>query len=179
MTAPLRLRLKGDALATNWRWLRAKSGQAACGAAVKANGYGLGAVAVVELARLLVDKGVGMSVEGWGGLLRACRREPVGMGWALPHALAATLDRRELPPRIGDPMTTDHPAPEPGQRAGFFLACAVASLRCLRFSPSPQQPAKTDAPATRTLYKRVRVMRVMCRDPHFYPQTTRKHPQAT
>lgn len=48
MTAPLRLRLKGDALATNWRWLRAKSGQAACGAAVKANGYGLGAVAVVE-----------------------------------------------------------------------------------------------------------------------------------
>jgi alanine racemase len=48
MTAPLRLRLKGDALAANWRWLRAKSGQAACGAAVKANGYGLGAVAVVE-----------------------------------------------------------------------------------------------------------------------------------
>lgn len=27
----------------NWRWLAARSGQAACGAAVKANGYGLGA----------------------------------------------------------------------------------------------------------------------------------------
>lgn len=48
MTAPLRLRLNGDALAANWRWLRARSGQAACGAAVKANGYGLGARAVVE-----------------------------------------------------------------------------------------------------------------------------------
>ena len=47
MTAPLRLRLDGDALARNWRWLKAQGGAAACGAAVKANGYGLGAVDVV------------------------------------------------------------------------------------------------------------------------------------
>lgn len=45
---PLRLRLDGDALVANWRWLAAMSGAAACGAAVKADGYGLGARAVVE-----------------------------------------------------------------------------------------------------------------------------------
>ncbi len=46
MSAPLRLRLDGDALVHNWRWLKAAGGDAACGAAVKANGYGLGAVDV-------------------------------------------------------------------------------------------------------------------------------------
>jgi len=44
---PLRLTLDGDALADNWRWLAARSGAAACGAAVKADGYGLGARKVV------------------------------------------------------------------------------------------------------------------------------------
>ena len=44
--APLRLILDEDALVANWRWLRKQGGGAACGAAVKANGYGLGARAV-------------------------------------------------------------------------------------------------------------------------------------
>jgi len=52
MTAPLRLRRDGDALQANWRWLARQSGAAACGAAVKADGYGLGARWAVEtLAR--------------------------------------------------------------------------------------------------------------------------------
>jgi alanine racemase len=52
MSPPLRLRLDGDALAANWRWLARQSGGPACGAAVKADGYGLGARGVVErLAR--------------------------------------------------------------------------------------------------------------------------------
>ena len=52
MSPPLRLRLDGDALAENWRWLAGRSLGAACGAAVKADGYGLGARGVVErLAR--------------------------------------------------------------------------------------------------------------------------------
>lgn len=46
--APLRLRLSKDALTHNWRWLREQSHGAACGAAIKADGYGLGAVAVAE-----------------------------------------------------------------------------------------------------------------------------------
>ncbi|MFZ4748394.1 MAG: alanine racemase [Sphingomonas sp.] len=48
MTAPLRLRLDGAALVANWRWLARQSNAAACGAAVKADGYGLGARGVVE-----------------------------------------------------------------------------------------------------------------------------------
>ena len=49
--SPLRLRLDRDALVSNWRWLDAMSGAAACGAAVKADGYGLGAREVtLELA---------------------------------------------------------------------------------------------------------------------------------
>jgi alanine racemase len=46
MTAPSRLRLDGNALVANWRWLGSQSG-AACGAAVKADGYGLGSREVV------------------------------------------------------------------------------------------------------------------------------------
>jgi alanine racemase len=47
LPSPLRLRLDRAALVANWRWLAAQSGGAACGAAVKADGYGLGARDVV------------------------------------------------------------------------------------------------------------------------------------
>jgi alanine racemase len=76
--SPLRLRLDGDALVANWRLLRDLSGGAACGAAVKADGYGLGArevvrrlaeagcrdffVAVWSEARALADLGIAVSV---------------------------------------------------------------------------------------------------------------------
>jgi alanine racemase len=50
--APLRLTIDLDALAHNWRWFATMSAPAACGAAVKADGYGVGARAVVDrLAR--------------------------------------------------------------------------------------------------------------------------------
>lgn len=52
--APLRLRLDGAALSSNWRWLDQQSAGAACGAAIKADGYGLGAV---EVMRRLLDAG--------------------------------------------------------------------------------------------------------------------------
>jgi alanine racemase len=45
--APLRLLIDGEALAANWRWLRERGGDAACGAAIKANGYGVGAAGVM------------------------------------------------------------------------------------------------------------------------------------
>jgi alanine racemase len=48
MTAPLRLRLDSAALVSNWQHLARLSGTAACGAAIKANGYGLGARGVAE-----------------------------------------------------------------------------------------------------------------------------------
>lgn len=46
--SPLRLRILPDALVANWQWLAAQSGTAACGAAVKADGYGLGARDVIR-----------------------------------------------------------------------------------------------------------------------------------
>jgi alanine racemase len=52
--APLRLRLDGAALVANWRALARMSGDAACGAAIKADGYGLGARGV---ATRLADAG--------------------------------------------------------------------------------------------------------------------------
>ncbi len=53
-TAPNRLILDGSALVANWRALARLSGSAACGAAIKANGYGLGAV---EVATRLIAAG--------------------------------------------------------------------------------------------------------------------------
>lgn len=41
--SPLRLTIDSEALVSNWRWLKRMSGAAACGAAVKADGYGIGA----------------------------------------------------------------------------------------------------------------------------------------
>lgn len=50
--AALRLTIDLEALAANWRWFARQCGLAACGAAVKADGYGVGAARVVErLAR--------------------------------------------------------------------------------------------------------------------------------
>ncbi len=52
--SPLRLNLDGEALVANWRWLEAQGGGAACGAAVKADGYGLGAR---DIVRRLANEG--------------------------------------------------------------------------------------------------------------------------
>ncbi len=46
--APLALQLDSAALKANWLWLAQRSGAAACGAAIKANAYGLGAVQVLQ-----------------------------------------------------------------------------------------------------------------------------------
>ena len=46
--SPLRLRLSSEALVANWRWLAAQSAGAACGAAIKADAYGLGAREVMR-----------------------------------------------------------------------------------------------------------------------------------
>lgn len=48
VSAPLRLSIDLGSLVANWRWFAARSAPAACGAAVKADGYGLGAKAIVS-----------------------------------------------------------------------------------------------------------------------------------
>jgi alanine racemase len=48
MHLPLRLTVDRNALQSNWRWLQSHAGVPA-GAAVKANGYGLGAREATEV----------------------------------------------------------------------------------------------------------------------------------
>lgn len=80
--APLRLRLDGDALVQNWRTLDRMSGTAACGAAVKANGYGLGAV---EVARRLADAGCrDFFVSNWR---EAAELAPLGLNVSVLHGV--------------------------------------------------------------------------------------------
>jgi len=80
--APLRLRLDGDALVQNWRTLDRMSGTAACGAAVKANGYGLGAI---EVARRLANAGCrDFFVSNWQ---EAAELAPLGLTVSVLHGV--------------------------------------------------------------------------------------------
>lgn len=85
--APLRLRLDGDALLANWRWLARRSGGAACGAAIKADGYGLGAT---EVLRRLAGVGCrDFFVSNWA---EAAALEPVmaeGLSLSVLHGVRA------------------------------------------------------------------------------------------
>ena len=99
-TAPLRLRLDGDALVSNWRWLARESGTAACGAAIKADGYGLGAN---EVLRRLTQAGCRhFFVSNWG---EAAALEPLleqGVSLSVLHGvrsedMAQALQSRARP----------------------------------------------------------------------------------
>lgn len=79
--APLRLNLDGDALVANWRWLAERSGRAACGAAVKADGYGLGARAAVER----------LAAAGCRDFYVATWSEAEALGQMPPHASLSVL----------------------------------------------------------------------------------------
>ena len=83
---PLRLRLDGDALVANWRWLAGMSGAAACGAAVKANGYGLGARGVVD--RLVVAGCRDFFVATWAEA-QALGNLPEGISLSVLHGVRA------------------------------------------------------------------------------------------
>ena len=82
--SPLRLCLDGAALVANWRWLAAQSGAAACGAAVKADGYGLGAAEVVP--RLIKAGCRDFFVANWVEAL-ALGRLPEGVALSVLHGV--------------------------------------------------------------------------------------------
>ncbi|HWI85468.1 MAG TPA: alanine racemase [Sphingomonas sp.] len=81
--APLRLLLDSQALVANWRWLAAQSG-VSCGAAVKADGYGLGARAVV--ARLAAAGCRDVFVATWAEAA-ALEPLPAGVHLAVLHGV--------------------------------------------------------------------------------------------
>lgn len=83
--APLRLRLDGEALVSNWQWLRGRGGGAACGAAVKADGYGLGAQ---EVTRKLAGTGcVDLFVATWGEARALMPALPEGCTLSVLHGV--------------------------------------------------------------------------------------------
>jgi len=83
---PLRLLLDGDALVANWRWLDRASGRADCGAAVKADGYGLGAI---EVTRRLIAAGCrDFFVATWAEAA-ALGRLPEGVSLSVLHGVRA------------------------------------------------------------------------------------------
>ncbi len=82
VTAPLRLRIDTAALANNWRTLDRMSGSAACGAAIKANGYGLGAT---DVARHLTAAGCrDLFVATWD---EAARLAPLRLPLSVLHGV--------------------------------------------------------------------------------------------
>jgi alanine racemase len=84
LSLSLRLTLNGDALVSNWRWLAAASGRAVCGAAVKADGYGLGAREVVR--RLAVAGCRDFFVATWAEA-EALGPLPVELGLSVFHGV--------------------------------------------------------------------------------------------
>ncbi|PJG49918.1 alanine racemase [Sphingobium sp. LB126] len=86
-SAPLRLRLDGDALLSNWHWLKGQGGAAACGAAIKANGYGLGAA---EVMRRLLGAGCrDFFVSNWAEAMALEPLLDVGVSLSVLHGVRA------------------------------------------------------------------------------------------
>ncbi|WP_445192168.1 alanine racemase [Sphingomonas sp. Tas61C01] len=84
VASPLRLRLDSAALTGNWRALDRLAGRAACGAAVKADGYGLGAI---EVARRLAVAGCrDFFVASWA---EAAALAPLGLTVSVLHGVRA------------------------------------------------------------------------------------------
>lgn len=95
---PLRLRLDTNALVANWRWLAAQGGGAACGAAIKANGYGLGAR---DVMRHLAAEGCrDFFVATWAEAA-ALMPLPAGVSLSVLHGVGETdmVAARTLPVR--------------------------------------------------------------------------------
>lgn len=100
MTLPSRLLLDTAALVHNWRLLQRLSGPAACGAAVKADGYGLGAAEVVQRLRAVGCRdffvaswaeaaaltGTLAGTEATVSVLHGVREEDMALAAQLPHA---------------------------------------------------------------------------------------------
>jgi alanine racemase len=121
-TAALRLKLDAAALIANFRWFEAAAGVPAC-AAVKADGYGLGARAVVQKlatagcrsvavsswseAAMLGDPGAGIGVRVLHGYHAADAPAVHALPWARPVLNTAgqcAAWRADFPARIADLM---------------------------------------------------------------------------
>lgn len=127
--APLRLILDGAALVSNWRWLAAKAG-APAGAAVKADGYGLGAV---EVTRRLAEAGCrDFFVATWAEA-DALGPLPYGAGLSVLHGvreedMAAALASRARPVLNTAAMVARWKAAAPGRPCDVMVDTGINRL---------------------------------------------------
>ena len=128
----LRLRLDGEALATNWRTLDGLSGSAEAGAAVKADGYGLGVDGVVPVLREAGART--FFVAHWSEVSAVLRHVAGLLSWLtlnLGHALALLPpDKRALHDYIaGTRVVRDaRGARMPGWVAAWITLQVVAAV---------------------------------------------------
>lgn len=99
--SPCRLLLDADALVANWRLLARMSGRAACGAAVKADAYGLGAREVVT--RLAAAGCRDVFVATWR---EAAEIADLAPSVAVLHGLRAEDIAAGLPPHVRPVLST-------------------------------------------------------------------------
>jgi len=95
----VRLTIDLDAIAANWRLLRARAGTAECAAVVKADAYGLGAARVVPVLRQEGCETFFVATVDEGAAVRAVAPDamvPVLDGF-LPESEQAFLDHRLIP----------------------------------------------------------------------------------
>ena len=127
--APLRLILDGTALVANWRWLSATAG-APAGAAVKADGYGLGAR---EVSRRLAEAGCrDFFVATWAEA-DALGSLPFGAALSVLHGvreedMAAALASRARPVLNTPAMVARWKAAAPGRPCDVMVDTGINRL---------------------------------------------------
>ena len=127
--APLRLILDGAALAANWRWLSDAAG-APAGAAVKADGYGLGAR---EVSRRLAEAGCrDFFVATWAEA-EALGSLPFGAALSVLHGvreedMAAALASRARPVLNSAAMVARWKAAAPGRPCDIMVDTGMNRL---------------------------------------------------
>ncbi len=126
---PLRLILDGSALVANWRWLAERAG-APAGAAVKADGYGLGAV---EVSRRLAEAGCrDFFVATWAEA-DALGALPLGAELSVLHGvreedMAAALASRARPVLNTPAMVARWKAAAPGRPCDVMIDTGMNRL---------------------------------------------------
>ena len=126
---PLRLILDGTALVSNWRWL-AESAGAVAGAAIKADGYGLGAR---EVSRRLAEAGCrDFFVATWAEA-EALGSLPYGAGLSVLHGvrdedMATALALRARPVLNSPAMVARWKAAAPGRPCDVMVDTGINRL---------------------------------------------------
>ena len=128
--APLRLTIDLDALAHNWRWFARASAPAACGAAVKADGYGVGARVVVE--RLAREGCRDFFVATWA---EAAELQPMPAGTTLrvlhgvlPDAMPYALESDAIPVLVSAAQAARWREAAPGRRCDVMIDTGMNRL---------------------------------------------------